>query len=256
MTTQAGSLIRDQNLNVHSDVAPLGLKSNGSKAQKHGAVGGRRALNDISNSGRPLALQTSKNHNSKNVIPVGEEIGPSKLILGGKTKNISKAPEKVHRKALSDLANSGKPHLHQASKKNHGKKLGAVVEEQILPHAVAEEQFLHNHESCIKAQAKAVDMDYFLKTIGLDNGNSMQLASPWVSPLPKKLKSERPSRYSEMEAVSELLYEDRSRWKKTDLHSELTPCGTLKSPKPSYLLWKKCNSPKFTLTETPKLPKR
>ncbi|GFY84169.1 hypothetical protein Acr_03g0009430 [Actinidia rufa] len=252
MATQDGGPIRDQNLNVHSDVAPFGVKSNVSKAQKHAALGGRRALNDISNSGRPSALQTLKNHNSKNVISVGEEIGPSKLTsLGGKTKNISKAPEKVHRKALSDLTNSGKPHLR------HGKNLSAVVEEQILPHAVAEEQFLHNHQSCIKVQAQAVDLDYFLKTIGLDNGNSMQLACPWVSPLSKKLKPESPSRYLEMEEVSELLYEDRSRWKKkTELHSELTPCGTLKSAKRSYMLWKECNSPKFMVTETPKLPKR
>ncbi|GMP70627.1 hypothetical protein CsSME_00029406 [Camellia sinensis var. sinensis] len=184
MATQTRGLIRDQNLNVHFDAAPLGLKSNVSKAQKNGGLGGRKALNDISNSGRPSTLQTSKKHNSKNVISIGGAIGPSKMTssFGGK-RNVSKGPEKAQaggRKALSDLTNSGKhPHVHQASKKSQDKKLSVVAEEQILPRNVSEERFLHDHQECIKAQGNAIGMDYFLKTVGLDNDDYfMQLGSP------------------------------------------------------------------------------
>ncbi|KAI8006452.1 hypothetical protein LOK49_LG07G00392 [Camellia lanceoleosa] len=76
--------------------------------------------------------------------------------FGGK-RNVSNAPEKEQaggRKALSDLSNSGK-HPHQASKKSQDKKLTVMAEEQILPFHVSEEQFLHNHQECIKAQRNA-----------------------------------------------------------------------------------------------------
>lgn len=151
-------------------VAPLGVKSNVSK--EGGSVEGKHS-NDISNSGRPSTLQTSKKHNSRNAISLGEDIDPSKLKSFGGRTNVSKALEKVQvsggRKALSDLTDSGKPHMHQALKENRDKKLSAVLEEQILPHH-AEEQCLHNHLECIKAQREAVDMDYFLETIGLADG--------------------------------------------------------------------------------------
>ncbi|CAL5407475.1 unnamed protein product [Camellia sinensis] len=170
MATQTSGLIRDQNLNVHFDVAPFGVKSNVLKAQKNGGLSGRKALNDISISGRPATLQTSKKHNPKNVISIGEDIGPSKVTssFGGK-RNVSKAPGKAQgggRKALSDLTNSGK-HPHQASKKSRDKKLTVVAEEQILPFDVSEQQFLHNPQECIKAQrnAKTIDRDYFRKLL-------------------------------------------------------------------------------------------
>ncbi|KAA8539949.1 hypothetical protein F0562_026641 [Nyssa sinensis] len=261
MAAQAGGLFHDQNLNVHYNGVPTGGKTNVSKAQKKGGLGGRRALNDISNSGKPSSLQASKKHNSRNVISVGEDIGACKSIfaIGGKI-NVSKTPEKVQaggRKALSDLTNSGKPHVHQAApKKSLNKKLSAVAEEQTLPNAIAEEQFLHNHQECIKAQRKAMDMDYFLKTIGLDKDITMQLASPWVSPLSRKMKPESPSRCLEMEEMSELLIEDHyPRCRKTELPGEQdTPCGSPKSPKPS-MPWKDYNFSNFMLMETPELPK-
>ncbi|CAL5405395.1 unnamed protein product [Camellia sinensis] len=249
MATQTRGLIRDQNLNVHFDAAPLGLKSNVSKAQKNGGLGGRKALNDISNSGRPSTLQTSKKHNSKNVISIGGAIGPSKMTssFGGK-RNVSKGPEKAQaggRKALSDLTNSGKhPHVHQASKKSQDKKLSVVAEEQILPRNVSEERFLHDHQECIKAQGNAIGMDYFLKTVGLDNDDYfMQLGSP----LSGKLKPESPLRYLEMEEMFELGYEDQSQWKKP---SGQTPCGSPKSPTPC-MQSKDYNFPNFALMESP-----
>lgn len=258
MASQAGGLIQDQNINVHFDVAPLGVKSNVSKVQKPGGgLGGRKALNDISNSGRPSSLQTSKKHNSKNVVSLGEDVGPFKLKSFGGNTNISKAPEKVQvsggRKALSDLTNSRMPHLHKASKKNHDKKLSAVVEDQILSQVAVEEKCLHNHQECIKAQRRAVDMRYFLETIGLANDDSMLLASPLVSPPSRKLELETsPTRYSEMEEMPELLFEDRSQWKKTEMPREQTPCGNPKSPK-SFMHWR--NYPEFKLMETPKFLK-
>ncbi|GMP70240.1 hypothetical protein CsSME_00029177 [Camellia sinensis var. sinensis] len=148
MATQTRGLIRDQNLNVHFDgtPAPFGVKSNVLKAQKNGGLGGRKVRNNVSISGRPSTLQTSKKHNPKNVISIGEDIGPSKMTSFGRKRNVSKAPKKAQaggRKALSDLTNSGK-HPHQASKKSQDKKL-----------TVVEEQFLHNHQECIKAQRNA-----------------------------------------------------------------------------------------------------
>lgn len=156
-------------------VAPLGAKTNVSKSQKNGGgLGGRKALNEMSNSGRPSTLHSSKTHNSKNVISSGGEIGSSKILssFGGK-RNVSKAPGKVQaggRKALSDLTNSGKPRVQQSSKDSCCNKLSAVVEEQILSHNVTEEQLLHNHQECIKAQRKGIDIDYFLQSIGLETG--------------------------------------------------------------------------------------
>ncbi|GFY83324.1 hypothetical protein Acr_03g0000980 [Actinidia rufa] len=261
MTTQDGGLIRNQNLDFHFDVAPVGVKTNLPKPLKNGGgLGGRRkALNDISNSGRPSALQVSKKHNSKTVTSVGEDFGSSKPItsFGGK-RNVSKAPEisqAVGRRALSDLTNSGKAHVHLASKKSQDGKLKAVAEEQILPHSVVEEQFLHNHQECIKAQRKGVDIDCFLKTVGLHNDNSIQLASPHVSPPSWKLKPESPAIYMEMEEMSELLYEDQSKWKKTELPSEQTPCGSPESSPKPLMQWNDYNFPSFVLMESPKLLK-
>ncbi|XP_052184241.1 protein PATRONUS 2-like isoform X2 [Diospyros lotus] len=226
MAAQAGRAIQDQNLNVHHDVAPLGVKTSFSKAEKNGKLSVRKALNDISNSGRPSSLQTAKKQNWKNTISVGEETAKA----GG-------------RKALGDLTNYGKQHIHQASKKT-GKKLSAVAEDQILPNNVAEEGFLHNHQECVKAQLKGPNMKYFLEIIGLDQDNTMHVASPRVSPLPVKLKPESPPRYLEMEEISELPYEDEHRWKKT-------PHGSPKSPQPQW----KAESPKFMLMKAPKLQK-
>lgn len=96
-------------------------------------------------------------------------------------------------------------------------------------------------------------MRYFLETIGLANDDSMLLASPLVSPPSRKLELETsPTRYSEMEEMPELLFEDRSQWKKTEMPREQTPCGNPKSPK-SFMHWR--NYPEFKLTETPKFLK-
>ncbi|KAK9293052.1 hypothetical protein L1049_021036 [Liquidambar formosana] len=238
MATQMGSRIQDQNLNVHYKGSSVGGKTNVSKAQKKGGLGGRKPLSELSNSANPSANLASKKNTSMNFTYNNEEIGASKSTysVGGK-KTISKAPEKAQtacRKPLGDISNSGKPCLHQASKKNHNNNLNAVVEDQLYPSAIAEEQFLHNHQECIKAHRKAVDIDYFLKTIGLDNDSSMLSSLP-VIPMLRKLKPKSPSRYLELDdEMAELPVEDQSPpCRKTELLGEYKsspPCKTPKSP--------------------------
>jgi len=88
-----------------------------------------------------------------------------------KTKSISKASGKVQtagRKPLSDISNSRKP---ETKKKSFNAKLSVLTEEPDRTSAIAEEKFLHNHEECIKAQTRAMDIDEFLQSIGLNDGN-------------------------------------------------------------------------------------
>lgn len=146
---------------------PAKGKSIASQGQKKG-LGGRKALNDISNSRKPAALQPSKKHNSANVISIAEDLCMSKTkqsVLG--KKSVPKAPEKTQvsgRKAPSDLTNSGNPSA-QAVKKSLSKNLTVVAEEE----PPSGEGFLHNHQNCIASQ-KAVDVDYFLMAVGLRDG--------------------------------------------------------------------------------------
>lgn len=116
-----------------------------------GGLGGRKALNDISNSGKPPALNTSRKQNPKNVIPIGEDLG------------VSKKTQVSGRKALGDLTNSVKPLIQQ--QQSLKKKKNSSI-------AVAEERFLHNHDECVKSQKKSLDLDFdqFLKNIGLHEG--------------------------------------------------------------------------------------
>lgn len=154
MATPSAYLIQDQNISIRYDGASLVGKSGISKAaqKKGGGIGGRKALNDISNSTKPsAALQTSKRNNSINVLSMGKDLDSSRNKLSaGRKDNYSKGLEKKGgRKALADLTNSS--------------KLSSV----------AEEQFLHNHQNCIKAQRKAMDMSCFLKEVGLDHDDDV-----------------------------------------------------------------------------------
>lgn len=153
----------------------VGSKTNVLKGK--GGLGGRRPLGDLSNSGKPDLNHAPKKQTSKNLTFIGEESGASQIRNDtSKKKSISKASEKVKtgtRKALSDISNSSKPHLHGASKKNLNQKFSVAAQEAL--HPIAEEQFLHNHQECIKAQTKSMDIDEFLTTVGLDNGNQTLL---------------------------------------------------------------------------------
>ncbi|MBA0599732.1 hypothetical protein Gorai_005939, partial [Gossypium raimondii] len=159
MASRTVSLIQDQNLNVQ-----FNGKANISKALRKASTGGRKPLGDLSNSVNPTAKQISKKENSKIITFTEKETVAFKLPNdSSRKKSVPKASEKVQasgRKALSDISNSGKPHL-QGTSKNQTAKL-------CIPEDISEEGFLHNHEECIKAQKRAISTNEFLRILGLD----------------------------------------------------------------------------------------
>ncbi|KAK3013448.1 hypothetical protein RJ639_009366 [Escallonia herrerae] len=251
MATHAGRLIQDQNLNIHYNGAPFGEKTNVSKSHKKEGLAGRKALNDISNSGKPSALQATKKPSVMKVIPIPEDLGVE-FSAGGK-KSVTKAPEKsklVGRKPLSDLTNSRMPSVHQVPKKSQTTKLSVVAEEKDFPATIAQEGFLHNHQECIKAQRKVMDLDYFLKTVGLND------ASPGALPSPGKLEPENSSKLLEKEAILELMVEDDIyQYGKAEARSEENSpiCGSPNSPM-AFMHWKDSDFPEFMLMEEIELP--
>nr|GME06276.1 protein PATRONUS 2 [Ipomoea batatas] len=198
MATPASQLIQDQNINFGCDGTAFGTNTNNiSKAQNKGRLGTRRALNDISNSTKPTALQASKKTNSS-IISVGADDPNTKFGTGGKLSTTSRAKKQVGgRKALGDLTNSSKPSVQQqVPKKGYGGKISVDP---------VEEGYLHNHQECIKEQRRVMNMDCFHKEVGLANVSSMPLlltprAYPPPSLQPKKL--ETPLKLIEIEEVA------------------------------------------------------
>ncbi|GAY45678.1 hypothetical protein CUMW_091170 [Citrus unshiu] len=249
MASHLGGLIRDQNLNAHLNGASAGGKSTISKVPKKGALGGRKPLGDLSNSVNPTPNQSLKKQNS-NVFS-DNVIGASKSkikIDGSKKKSFSRAPEKLQtsgRKALSDISNSGKSHLHEAPKKNFNPKLSVLTEEDLS--AIAEEGYLHNHQECIKAQTKSMDIDELLRTVGLDKGFPKHAEPPQLS----KVMPASPPRYLELEELPEDQL-DLSPWKYDQFSDLDSPprCASPKSPN-HYMLWKDHDEANFRLIESP-----
>lgn len=136
-------------------------------------LGGRTPLGDLSNSVKSSLNQASKKqHSSIFSLSEKQSCVSQTALAATKKKSTSIAAGKVHtssRKALSDISNSGKPNLNEGSKKKYNANLSVVAEELIDANTIAVEKFLHNHQECIKAQAKAMDLDKFLQTLGLDN---------------------------------------------------------------------------------------
>ncbi|XP_017255736.1 uncharacterized protein LOC108225396 isoform X2 [Daucus carota subsp. sativus] len=232
---------------------PAKGKSIASQGQKKG-LGGRKALNDISNSRKPAALQPSKKHNSANVISIAEDFCMSKTkqsVLG--KKSVTKAPEKPQvsgRKALIDLTNSGNPSA-QAVKKSLSKNLTVVAEEE----PPSGEGFLHNHQNCIASQ-KAVDVDYFLMAVGLRDDTCIQLApSPRVRRLPmsRNSKLESPLKELVMEEILEMEIEDQLPHSAFTSEYNSTAFGTphWRSPYIHHRNKAFLASPKFILKESP-----
>ncbi|CAH1445537.1 unnamed protein product [Lactuca virosa] len=218
----AMNVIQDQNFSVHFN----GVKT----VQKNrvGGLGGRKALNDISNSGKPPALNTSRKQNPKNVIPIGEDLG------------VSKKTQVSGRKALGDLTNTVKPLTQQqqsSKKKNQGKNSIAV----------AEERFLHNHDECVKSQKKSLDLDFdqFLKNIGLHEDVCCE--SVKRNQVARKPRDENVFVEMEMEEILEPIIED-------DAFGERSPIfGSPNSPRMwSYMKKDYDEFPSFILTETPR----
>ncbi|KAL1550730.1 protein PATRONUS 2-like [Salvia divinorum] len=233
MATPAQRLIQDQNLNFLYNGTTPGGKTDAIKADKRGGLGGRRALNDISNSRNPSTFHSKKKDSSINVISIDKDPSTAK----GKP---SKAAEKGRvggRKALTDLTNSVKPRPKQIP--SVGRKLNSVAEE-------AEEGFLHNHQECIKAQTMTVEQDYFLKTVGLANDAATLPSARKALPLSsKKLEGYT---YMKHPAMEELL----------ELPSCLSPaCRSPQSPKaPCMMNWEDDYFSDLVMIETPKLKYR
>eukprot|EP00258_Populus_trichocarpa_P029212 XP_024445231.1 uncharacterized protein LOC18107389 [Populus trichocarpa] len=164
-----------------------------------------------------------------------------------KTKSISKASGKVQtagRRPLSDISNSRKP---ETKKKSFNANLSVLTEEPDRTSAIAEEKFLHNHEECIKAQTRVMDIDEFLQAIGLNDDFSKKLGISRSPPPTITMKS--PRRPLQLEAMTEQFHEDKSWEYKLDSSS---PFRTPISPK-QYMDWKDHddNCVNFKLIETP-----
>lgn len=115
--------------------------------------------------------------NPTNIISIDNNPPPCEA----KTK-FSKVAEKGRtttgrsRKALTDLTNSVKPSSSKlVSKAGQKFNTGENIPTSLVP-SLVEERFLHDHQKCIGAKIKAVDIDYFLEKVGLNNnGNENQL---------------------------------------------------------------------------------
>ncbi|XP_051121536.1 uncharacterized protein LOC127244962 [Andrographis paniculata] len=174
MATPASRMLQDQNLNI---------------ATHGGGLGGRKALMDISNSRKPLTNRAVKKDTSTNIFSAGNDTFKPKS---------TKAPEKRKaggRKALADLTNSAKPSL--------GRKANAAAERNI-PSCMAEEGFLHNHQECIAARTKPMDVDHFFKLTGLHHDFVPNRAIPVT---PKKL-----DKHSEIEDMLDSEVHGGSPW--------------------------------------------
>ncbi|GKV33010.1 hypothetical protein SLEP1_g41567 [Rubroshorea leprosula] len=235
------SLTQDQDLNVHFNGASAGGKTNVSKAPRKGGLSGRKPLGDLSNSVKATPYQATRIQKSNIFSFTEKEIGASGISQGASKKSIPKASEKVQkstgRKALSDISNSSKLHLHEASKKNQTTKLSTVSEERSPHCSIADESFLHDHQECIKAQSKDIGMAEFLHIVGLDNDFSKQTAAARTLPVSNKIK------------VADLLIESPSPLKEDKLDSP-----PAKTPKPMnhHMGWNGDDyTPSFKLLETP-----
>ncbi|PWA45428.1 hypothetical protein CTI12_AA518050 [Artemisia annua] len=192
MAMHASRMTQDQNFSVHFD----GAKMNGSTVKKNKAgLGGRKALNDISNSAKPSALQPLRKQNLKNVIPIGEDVGVVKKQLG--------KAQASGRKALGDLTNTVKPFGQQQGLKNKSQVKQSLTIAEDVPYSIAEEGFRHNHDECVKQQKKSFDFNEFLQVIGHENDPSFKSVSTACKPLPRKPKEDNSFMIFEKEEIAE-----------------------------------------------------
>ncbi|GJW96892.1 patronus 1-like protein [Tanacetum coccineum] len=194
MAMHASRMTQDQNFSVHSD----GAKMNESTVKKNkGGLGVRKALNDISNSVKPSALQPLRKQNLKNVLPIGEDVGVGK-------KPLAKA-QASGRKALGDLTNMVKPFGQQQGLKNKSQVKQSLTIAEDVPYSIAEEGFRHNHDECVKQQKNVSfdDFNEFLHAIGHENDPLFQSVSTACKPLPRKPKEDNAFMIFEMEEIAE-----------------------------------------------------
>ncbi|TXG70964.1 hypothetical protein EZV62_005899 [Acer yangbiense] len=237
MESQVGNLIQDQN--VHFKGASAGGKNIVAKAPRKEALSRRKPLGDLSNSIQPTPNWSIKKQNSSMFSFTEKETGASKLTFDGNKRKTSGW------KALSDTSNSRKQQPNEAPKKNLSTKVSVVAEEDL--DAICEEGFLHNHKECIKAQKRAMDIDEFLKTIGLKNNDFPMQQSASSSQV----------------AMDDLLSEDEFPWKHEEFSDYDSPPPCRSSPKSPnhFMMWEEdtvddfdimsFESPNFTLIESP-----
>ncbi|XP_018829051.1 uncharacterized protein LOC108997301 isoform X1 [Juglans regia] len=202
------------------------------------------------NSGKPSMLQASKKKHLNKLSTNNEETNvsnprsPVKGVINvlnptacQELKNHQfNAQGKVNgRKALANISNRESLSVHQALKINHSKKLSSVVDEQ----------FLHDHKGCVKSRTSAVDMEYFMRTLGLDDDSSMQLSFESELLEQRRGKVESPLRNWETMEIVELPKEIQTPFQHRtlellDMNCSSQQCRTFKSPK-------------FALMNTPKL---
>uniref|UniRef100_A0A6N2MNM5 Uncharacterized protein n=1 Tax=Salix viminalis TaxID=40686 RepID=A0A6N2MNM5_SALVM len=148
------------------------------------------------------------------------------------------------RKPLSDISNSRSLRQKQSF---YAKKLPVLTEESDETSAIAGEKCLHNHQECVKAQTRAMDINEFLQSIGLKDDFSKQLAAP-CSPLASITKMKALATGCDGRAAPK----DQSWEFNLDSPSPFrTPISQM-----NYRDWKDldcCIS--FKLIETPELPK-
>ncbi|XP_073131283.1 uncharacterized protein [Henckelia pumila] len=229
MATPAHFLMQDQNLNILHN----GGKTDVTKADKKGRISGRKALNDISNSRKPTVFQSNKTDNFTSAVSPGKDlIAASTTAITKKRGKTTEKGKDGGRKALGDITNSVKRPLQYAPKTSG--KLSAVAEEKV-PISMVEERFLHNHQECIKAQTKIMDLDFFMKSVGLDND------FPSKPPAVVKSSPKKPE-----ELVKDLIMEEMTEpsddqvlkiWK-TEFSGNFSPaCRSPESPKLPYMNW-------------------
>ncbi|KAJ4953618.1 hypothetical protein NE237_030450 [Protea cynaroides] len=280
MATNAQGLTQDQNFSDHFEGPFVGGGQNASRAHNKLKLGSRKALTDVTNSGKLSLDQATKKNDSKNWSSTG-----------GGSCTVAKPFVSVGRKALTDVTNSGEPSRHLATKKdskrlsftggssNVSKHLSSIgiktnpskyqeksgiggrkeLSDIVISgkpclrqalkktcaknlNAIAEEQCLHDHQQCINSHRRAMDIDFLsMMTPGLDN---VEIASPGGLSLLKQSKADSPPRYLELKEIPGLLDECLSPLQ----------CWSWapKSPKTS-ICWTAHPSPNLMLKGTPEL---
>lgn len=281
MTTQSGDWIQDQNLNSHfrgdsitqstsvKKIVSVGSRraladlSNSAKPStclasknhsnklvatdgEHNVCkptspsGGKiKVLIEVPNTGKPSTLRASKKNHKKKLstenreIDVDINIHKSTISQSSKNHQVITQGKENGRKALTNISNVETLNLHQASKTNQSKKVSFV----------ADESFLHNHKDCIKSKTRAAEMEFFVRTLGLDEDSSM----PWPleSVVLEKIqgKVESPLRNWETVEIAELPNEVQTPFQCRT--SELLDIDL------SSQQCRKFESPKFALMDTP-----
>ncbi|KAE9618563.1 hypothetical protein Lal_00047114 [Lupinus albus] len=249
MATRTGRLFHDQNLNAHVNGEGVVSGKGGFTGQNKARAGRRKPLGDLSNAGKPINHAGGKK-------PVDGSLKPGKLSEHLKSSNLTvitndesniktanKASEKSQtgrRKVLGDISNL--PVL----KNKNSLKVTSLTEDLLFhPSELAEEQFLHNHQKCIKSQFENVmDVHHFFKTVGLENDSDDH--KPIAFELSAISKRKVECENLEFKEVPEKLLEVQSPY--NTQQGSPTYC---KTPKSSHCKMWNHSDVNFKLMETP-----